>query len=57
MKRVDNYELDCIFGGSSSISGTVINAFTNIIKVLMDAGRSVGSSIRRVSENNLCPLD
>lgn len=55
MKQVDNCELDFIIGGDS-ISGTVINAFTNIIKLLMDAGRSLGSSIRRISEDSLCPL-
>ena len=55
MKKVDNCELDFVVG-VDSISGTVINAFTNIIKLLMDAGRSLGSSIRRVSEDNLCPL-
>lgn len=56
MKKIDNLELDKVVGGES-ISGSVINAFINIIKVLMDAGRSVGSAIRRVSEGNLCPLD
>ena len=55
MRKVDIYELDFIIGGDS-ISGTVINAFTNIIKLLMDAGRSFGSSIIRVSEGSLCPL-
>lgn len=56
MKKVDSYELDCVIGGDS-ISGTVINAFTNVIKLLLDAGRSFGSAIRRVSEDNLCPLE
>lgn len=56
MKTVDIYELDSIIGGDS-ISGTVINAFTNVIKLLLDAGRSVGSAIRRVAEGNLCPLE
>lgn len=56
MTKVEYVELDAIIGGDS-ISGTVINAFTNIIKVLMDAGRSVGSAIRRVAEGNLCPLE
>ena len=55
MKSVDGFELDSVVGGDS-ISGTVINAFTNVIKVLMDAGRSVGSAIRTVAEANLCPL-
>ena len=56
MKKVDDLELDCVTGGDS-ISGIVINAFTNVIKVLMDAGRGVGSAIRRVAEGNLCPLE
>lgn len=56
MKKVDCRELDFVIGGDT-ISGTVINAFTNIIKLLMDAGRSFGSAIRRVSEGNLCPLE
>lgn len=56
MKKVTEYEMDAIYGGES-ISGSVINAFTNIIKVLMDAGRGVGSAIRRIGAGNLCPLE
>lgn len=56
MKKCETRELEKIYGGTT-ISGTVINAFTNIIKVLMDAGHSVGSAIRRVGEGNLCPLE
>lgn len=56
MRIIDDQELDSIIGGDS-ISGTVINAFTNVIKVLMDAGRSVGSAFRRVAEGNLCSLE
>ena len=52
--NIDNKDLDKIIGGS--ISGTVINAFTNIIKVLLDAGKDVGSSIRRIRDNEVCPL-
>lgn len=56
MKIVDKNELDCVLGGET-ISGTVINAFGNIIELLLDAGRRVGSAIRRFSEGNLCSLD
>ena len=56
MKKINCEELDSVLGGDS-ISGTVINAFANVIKLLMDAGKSVGSAIRRVAEGNLCPLD
>ena len=34
MKKIDNLELDKVVGGES-ISGSVISAFTNIIKVKM----------------------
>ncbi len=56
MNRIEDRELDNIIGGDT-ISGTVINAFANIIELLLDAGRRVGSAIRRVSEGNLCPLE
>lgn len=56
MKNVSYQELDSIYGGDT-ISGTVINAFTNIIKVLMEAGRGVGGAIRRITTGNLCPLE
>ncbi len=42
--------------GGATISGTVINGFVNLIKVLYDAGKSAGSSIRRLFDDNLCPL-
>lgn len=44
-------------GTSSTITSSMINAFTNVIKVLFDAGHSVGSAIRRITEGNLCPLE
>ena len=32
-------------------------AFTKIIGMMYDAGKGLGSSIRRLGENNLCPLE
>ena len=52
----NNIDLDKIVGGTT-ITGTIINAFTDIIRVLGDAGRSLGASLRRISEKDLCPLD
>ena len=57
MKKIDNETLETITGGNASISGPIINAIVNVIKVLKDAGYSLGSGIRRISENNLCPLE
>ena len=45
-----------IYAGSS-VSGTIINAFIKIIGMMYDAGKGLGSSIRRLGENNLCPLE
>ena len=57
MKEIKKEDLNIISGGNLSVSGPVINAVVNVIKVLKDAGYQLGSGIRRISENNLCPLD
>ncbi len=44
-------------GGASSISGTILNAFKGIVELLRGAGYALGSSLRRISEGNLCPLE
>ncbi len=56
MRKCRTEELENIYGGTTVSSG-IINAFTNIIKVLMDAGHGVGSALRRIGEGNLCPLE
>lgn len=57
MKEIKEEDLNIISGGNVSVSGPVINAVVNVIKVLKDAGYQLGSGIRRISENNLCPLE
>lgn len=57
MKKVNDESLVEITGGTSTvINGYFVNAFVNVIKLLMDAGISVGSSIRRIAEGEVCPL-
>ena len=55
MNKLDKTELQNIDGGLS-ISGTIINAFTNGIKTILDAGRSLGTAIRRIKEDKMCTL-
>ena len=55
MTNINKEELSTINGGDS-ISGTLISAVNSGLKVLFDVGRSLGSSVRRNSENDLCPL-
>lgn len=56
MKKIDAEKLDYLIGGNT-ISGPIINAIVNVINVLKDAGYSLGSGIRRISENKVCPLE
>ena len=55
LKKIDDNELQSIVGGSSSISSSIINALTNIIKFFYDAGSGVGSAFRRIHDNDMCP--
>lgn len=57
MKQIDDNILETIYGGSTTITGTIINALTNVIKILKEAGYSLGSGLRRINDNNLCPLE
>ena len=54
IKELQN--LDEVVGGAT-LSASLLNSFTNIIKTLIDVGRSIGSSIRRIGEGGICPLE
>ena len=56
MNILKEEELDNIYGGTLSVTGPIINAVVNVIKVLKEAGYSFGSGIRRICEKELCPL-
>lgn len=46
------YKID----GGLSLSGSLINSFTNGIKTIMDVGRSFGTAIRRMISGNICKV-
>ena len=54
MNELTKEQLKQIEGGA--ISGTLINALIRGVNSILDLGRSLGSAIRRISENNVCPL-
>ena len=54
MRDLNNNELMKIDGGG--ISGTLISSITRGINTLLDMGRSLGTAIRRIGSNNICPL-
>ena len=55
MRKLKRNELMNVDGGKSSNSA-LLNSVTNAVKVVLDLGRSLGSSIRRIGSNNLCPV-
>ena len=57
MTRLSEDNLDSITGGNTTINGPIINAIVNVINLLREAGYSVGSGIRRVSEHKICPIE
>ena len=54
MEVLKEDELLLINGGASDSS--LINAFTNVFKVLFEVGEGMGSSFRRIHDDDLCPL-
>ena len=55
MEYLENEKLNLINGGTS-ITGSLVTALTSGVKALFDVGRSLGSSVRRLSSDEICPL-
>ena len=55
MKEICENDLVRIVGGAS-ITSSLVNSFVKVINTLVDLGRNIGSGIRRIMENNLCPI-
>ena len=56
MKKLNKEEMLEINGGSISITASFVNALSNAAETLLELGRSLGSSLRRIFENNSCSL-
>ena len=57
MREVEKMEMLNIEGGSSdTISGTVLNAIYKLIDTIYSVGESLGSYIRRVTEDKMCDI-
>lgn len=50
--KINDKEAKLIFGGS--VSSTFVNAVVKGIFLIVELGKSLGSSIRRVSDNKIC---
>jgi len=54
MNKLNNEELVKVSGGA--ISGTVLQYISKLATTIFDIGRALGSTIRRVQSDNICPL-
>ncbi len=54
MREIEREELYLINGGGTPFTGTVINAISGVAKVVLEVGRSLGSSLRRSISGKLC---
>lgn len=56
MRELNNKELMNIEGGASLLTATFLNAAARMISTIMDVGRSLGTSIRRITSGNTCSI-
>lgn len=56
MQLIRDEELDKISGGGTNITGTLVSAIGDVMRMIYQAGHAVGSSVRRMSDNKLCPI-
>jgi len=56
MRKLTDSELLDIKGGTNFISASFITAITRAGNLLLDLGRSLGTSIRRIVTDNVCPF-
>lgn len=55
MRELKEKELDKIYGGEL-ITGSILNAIVSIMKLVHDAGYELGSGVRRIADDEICPL-
>ena len=54
MKIIDNKEMITISGGAIGLSGTMLNAIVKGIDLLLEMGRSFGTSLRMFFSKKKC---
>ncbi len=54
MENLDKESMKMIVGGGVSITGSLVSAFGDLIKVIYGIGQAVGGAIRRIQSGSLC---
>lgn len=55
MRNLTRGELNEIKAGAT-LTASLLNYINDFIEILVDAGRSLGSAIRRIGSGSICPL-
>ena len=56
MRDLNNNELMNVEGGASYLTASFLNAASRALSTIMDIGRSLGTSIRRMFSGSYCSL-
>ena len=56
MKELKDKELMNIDGGANWLTATFFNSVARVLSTIMDVGKSLGSSIRRISNGSYCSI-
>lgn len=56
MRKLEDKEMINISGGSSYFSATLVSALTRAGTTIFEIGRSLGSTVRRIFEKDMCSL-
>ena len=46
-----------IIGGATTINASIAKVLISLVELIKGAGEDLGSSIRRITEGNICPLN
>ena len=56
MVELKEEKLNNTVGGGTTITGTLVDALVDVAKTIYGFGQGLGSSIRRLAEDSMCPL-
>jgi len=55
VKELPDQEMASISGGG--LTSSIINAINNVINTLYELGKETGSALRRLTNNQYCPIN
>ena len=53
--KLTEFELKNTYGGTDLFRSSFINSFVKMYTIVLEIGKSFGSAINRIKNNNYCP--